>query len=188
MAYITYITEAIVCGTFNRNSADRSYMLFTKEAGMLYADARSVREERSKQRYALQDFSLVRVSLVKGKGNWKVGSIEVYKNYYLEAVNKEARGSVVNLFRLLRRFVGGEEATPDLFAYTVRALDEMTGEIENRPFVLITVQVQMLLYLGYVDTKQMPFSIRNIAPHDIKNHRLPAVEKRLVNYIHMRCR
>lgn len=56
MAYETYTTEALVCGTFNRNTADRSYLLFTREAGMLYADARSVREERSRQRYALRTF------------------------------------------------------------------------------------------------------------------------------------
>ena len=56
MAYVTYTTLALVCGTFDQKTSDRSYMLFTREAGMLFASARSVREERSKQRYASTRF------------------------------------------------------------------------------------------------------------------------------------
>ena len=132
MAYATYTTKALVCGTFNRNTADRSYLLFTREAGMLYADARSVREERSRQRYALQDFSLVRVSLVKGKQSWKVGSIEAQKNYYSLAVENETRGSVVSLFRLLRRFVNCEEAAPELFYYVTEAFYELSLNVSEQ--------------------------------------------------------
>src|SRR6056297_1890561 len=97
MAYVTYTTDALVCGTFDRNTADRSYRLFTRELGMLYADARSARKENSKQRQALQDFSLIRVSLVKGKGGWKIGSVTEVKNYYACAINQAARGSVVKV-------------------------------------------------------------------------------------------
>ena len=38
---------------------------------MVLAAARSVREEKSRQRYALQEFALVRVSLIKGKSGWR---------------------------------------------------------------------------------------------------------------------
>jgi recombinational DNA repair protein (RecF pathway) len=164
MAYQTYTTKAIVCGTFNRNTADRSYLLFTRDAGMLYADARSVREERSRQRYALQDFSLVRVSLVKGKRGWKIGSIEAQQNYYQQAVNKAARGSVVSVCRLLRRFVKGEWSDPVLFDYLVQALVELSGVIEERSFVEQVVQVQVLGLLGYVDAKKIPPVLTLSAP------------------------
>lgn len=164
MAYATYTTEALVCGTYNKNTADRSFLLFTREAGMLYADARSVREERSRQRYALQDFSLVRVSLVKGKTGWKIGSIEAKQNYYDDAVSKEARGDVVSLARLLRRFVKGEEASPDLFDYVVQSLEVLISCPEQRAFVSATIQVHVLASLGYVDQKTIPVSVRMIEP------------------------
>lgn len=167
MAYATYTTEALVCGTYDKNTADRSFLLFTREAGMLYAEARSVREERSRQRYALQDFSLVRVSLVKGKNGWKIGSIEAIKNYYHEAINKEARGDVVSLFRLLRRFMKGEEATPNLFDYAVSAFTVLVKDSEFRLFISTSVQVQILAYLGYVDTKFIPKEINQVAPKDL---------------------
>lgn len=185
MSYQTYTTKALVCGTFNRNTADRSYLLFTREAGMLYADARSVREERSRQRYALQDFSLVRVSLIKGKLGWKVGSIEAQKNYYHTAHDKEARGSVVSLFRLLRRFVKGEEAAPDLFDYVVSAFEELSKEIIERQFVLLAVKVHVLAVLGYVDKKIVPESIWSIQPQDIAGQYSEDVEHRVNNlYTH----
>ncbi|MEN9922458.1 MAG: hypothetical protein RL097_735 [Candidatus Parcubacteria bacterium] len=167
MAYETYTTEALVCGTFNRNTADRNFLLFTKEAGMLYADARSVREERSRQRYALQEFSLVRVSLIKGKYGWKIGSVEAVKNYYHEAISREARGSVVTLYRLLRRFVRGEEADKKMFAYVCAGLELVTNDVPNRKFVEMVLSVTLLSFLGYVDVQAIPAVIRECAPNQI---------------------
>jgi recombinational DNA repair protein (RecF pathway) len=167
MAYETYTTEALVCGTFNRNTADRNFLLFTKEAGMLYADARSVREERSRQRYALQEFSLVRVSLIKGKYGWKIGSVEAVKNYYHEAISREARGSVVTLYRLLRRFVRGEEADKKMFAYVCAGLELVTKDVPNRKFVEMVLSVTILSFLGYVDVQEIPAVIRECAPNQI---------------------
>lgn len=179
MAYATYTTKALVCGTFDRNTADRSYLLFTREAGMLYADARSVREERSRQRYALQDFSLIRVSLVKGKRGWKIGSIEARQNYYQDSVDKEARLSIVSLFRLLRRFVKGEEAAPEFFDYVVDSLTELAQEIKNRQFVTLAVQVRILSLLGYVDVKKVPESVQVLPPASMVNEYTADTEIRI---------
>jgi len=145
---------------------------------MLYADARSVREERSKQRSALQDFSLVKVSLVKGKGGWKVGSILPVKNYYYEAATQAARGSVVSVFRLLRRFYKGEEANVEIFDYVRQSLDVLLQDLEHRPFRQMVIQVNILADLGYVDNSQLlaelGFDAKN--PQDVaysdKNERL----------------
>lgn len=160
MAYATYTTDALVCGTFDKNTADRSYLLFTREAGMLYADARSVREERSKQRYALQDFSSVRVSLVKGKGGWRVGSIEPIENHYLLATDKAARGSVVSIVRFVRRFVGAEEANPAVFDAIQEALRALRSPVAARAAIERVVLVRVLVELGYVDEKRIPDAVR----------------------------
>jgi len=160
MAYATYTTEVLVCGTFDKNTADRSYLLFTREAGMVYADARSVREERSRQRYALQDFSSARVSLVKGKGGWRIGSIEPLENHYLLAVDKPARGSVVSIVRFLRRFAGAEEANPEVFDAIVAALRFVRTAVAHRDLLERIVMVRTLVELGYVDAKRIPEAVR----------------------------
>lgn len=179
MAYETYTTKALVCGTFDRNTADRSFLLFTREAGMLYADARSVREERSRQRYALQDFSLLRVSLVKGKRGWRVGSIEPLRNFYHEAIDKAARGSVVHICRLLRRFVKGEETQTRLFDYAIEALEVLQTDPSKRSFVELVISLEILGFLGYVDAAQLPLELQALAPSAIALHQTEKLHKRL---------
>jgi DNA repair protein RecO len=156
MAYQTYTTEAFVCGVFNRNTADRSCLLLTREAGMLFADVKSAREERSRQRYGLQEFSLVRLSLVRGKAGWRVGSTEALGNYYHQAVDQAARGSVVRLFRLVRRFYQGEEPHPELFDFLRQSLARLSGVVSARSHDELVAEVMLLVELGYVDRKRLP--------------------------------
>jgi recombinational DNA repair protein (RecF pathway) len=167
MVYATYTTDAIVCGTFARNTADASYLLFTRDAGMLYADAKSVREERSRQRYALQDFSLARVSLVKGKGGWRIGSIQSEANFYHQANDKTSRGQVVSLVRLLRRFLRGEEAHESLFDFVVTGLRLITTATPTEVHVTEMIQLRVLAELGYVDLNQLPKVMRDCAVADL---------------------
>jgi len=128
---------------------------------MLYADARSAREERSRQRYSLQDFTLVKVSLVKGKGGWKVGSIQALHNFYHDAIDQAARGSVVSVFRLLRRFFKGEEPAPELFDYTVQAIKKLSVDQLDRTFLQMLIQVHILAELGYVDNQLLPMTLQH---------------------------
>ena len=151
MSYQTYITEAIVCGSKNNMTSDKSYLLFTKDAGMLWATARSVRLEKSKQRYALQDFSIIRVSLVKGKGGWRIGSVEAVGNPFMEACSRRARGGVHSAMMLLRRLVHGEEANTNLYIDTVLALTCMSVAEESDIADLQDIFTLRLLHsLGYI--------------------------------------
>ncbi len=160
MAYATYTTRALVCGSVDRHTADRSFRLFTERAGMLFASARSVRSERSRQRYGLQDFSLVRTSLIKGKHGWRIGSVEPLGNFYHDASDKAARGSVVRVVRLLRRFVGGETPEPALFAYLTSALPALGQGMPTQADRELIVLVHCLQQLGYVSPEAVPEELR----------------------------
>ena len=151
MSYQVYTTEAIVCGSFNSGTADKSYLLFTRSAGMLYATARSVREERSRQRYALQDFSHITVSLVQGKSGWRIGSVDTKSNFFVTAESRELRGSVVRIIKYLRRYVQGEEAHFDLFDDVLTGLQVVSGgNVVNVMLYEQFFMVRMLHLLGYV--------------------------------------
>ena len=167
MAYATYTTDALVCGTFDRNTADRSYRLFIRELGMLYADARSVRLEKSRQRYGLTDFSLVRVSLVRGKAGWKIGSIEAKRNFYHEAASQAARGYVRDVVRVLRRFVAGEEPAPELFDEVVESLGVLASASEPAEFLYDAVVLRILLLLGYVSKSKVPEAVASGRPAEL---------------------
>ncbi len=129
---------------------------------MLYAEAKSVREERSKQRYALQEFSHIRVSLVKGKNSWKIGSVESVSNHFTTAISREARGSISTIYKSLRRFIQGEEAFPELFDFCLSALSELNTAITERALVELYCQAKILAFLGYVEDKKMPVVDTNL--------------------------
>ena len=148
MPYKVYITDALVCGHKNLNTSDKVYQLFTREAGMLWVTAQSVRMEKSKHRYALQDFSHIRVSLVRGKGGWRIVSSEVQDNLYYTTSNRYTRATVRNVLRLLRRVVRGEEAHAGLFDDVMHGFAHL-GVVADTP--LETVLMLRIMYaLGYV--------------------------------------
>ncbi len=152
MAHAMYITDAIVCGSYHHNTSDKTFLLFTREFGMLFATARSVREERSKQRTALQDFSVIRVSLVKGKSGWRIGSTEAHANPFMAAVSRPARAGITYLIKTMRRYVQGEQAMPRAFD----DLEATLAAIEASTDVHLITQwqqvyiIRLLYTLGYV--------------------------------------
>lgn len=151
MAYQTYTTEAIVCGSKPHNTSDRSFLLFTRDAGMVYATARSVREERSRQRYALQDFALIRVSLVRGKSGWRIGSVENETNAFSAARSRAARTGVLRVIKLLRQFVRGEDVQPGLYEDARHALVEICRTSETDAARISDIFTLRLLHkLGYI--------------------------------------
>lgn len=151
MAYATYTTEAIVCGSKDNMTSDKSYLLFTRDAGMLWASARSVRMEKSKQRYALQDFSIIRVSLVKGKGGWRIGSVAAISNPFMEASSRRARGGVHAVLKHVRRFIHGEQAHEEIYKDAVLALSCICVADETDIVDLQDIFTLRLLHnLGYI--------------------------------------
>lgn len=175
MSHKVYTTEAIVCGSRHSNTSDRSFLLFTREAGMLWASARSVREERSKQRYALQDFSIIRVSLVRGKSGWRIGSVEGIENVFSRSSNRETRGAVTRLIKLLRQFVHGEEPQPKLFDDLVRAIRLLLSSEQVDPNIVADLCTLRSLYLlGYISNQT---EFKNVLEEDWLSNPSPLSEK-----------
>lgn len=151
MSYQVYTTEAFVCGSTPSNTADKHFLLFTRDAGMVYATARSVREERSRQRYALQDFSHVQVSLIKGKAGWRIGSVEAFTNQFMNTSSRAVRGSILKLVRTLRRFVHGEEPHHMLYDEVkeqIAVLSDVT--LPERSYAELLARVRIMHHLGYI--------------------------------------
>ena len=151
MAYQTYTTPAVVCGSWPRNGADKTFLLFTRELGMLYATARSVREERSRQRYALQDCAIVRVSLVRGRSGWRIGSVIDVSHPILASAERSQRIAVVTLIRTVRRFMSGESPTPEVYDMIIRSIELLLHyKSKESEVYVICVQFWVLHALGYV--------------------------------------
>lgn len=148
MAYQTYITEAIVCGSSNSNTADRTLHLFTREAGMVVAQVKSMREERSKHRYALQDFSHARITLVRGKSGWKLTGAESFQNLYARTKTRDERAFLRNTVLLLRRVIQGEVQQSSIFDAVLEG-SYISAEVDPRRLEIILF-LKILHTLGYI--------------------------------------
>ena len=94
--YQKYHTEALILGNREMSEADRVVALFTRDFGLVHARASAIRSERSKMRYAVQDYARARVSLVKGKRGWRLAGVHgEEKNDYLFAVLTEAHNTLI---------------------------------------------------------------------------------------------
>ena len=170
MVYQTYTTTAIVCGSWPRNGADKIFLLFTRELGMLYATARSVREERSRQRYALQECASVRVSLVRGRLGWRIGSVIDISHPVLSAKDRQRRIAIVRLLRTVRRFLPGESPVPNVFDTITHALEHLvqTNDVQAEVFTVCT-QFKVLYELGYIAPTAIQQTFLTMPPDEIQN-------------------
>ncbi len=146
--YQKYQTDALVLGSRELGESDRTYMLFTREFGLVRARASAVRTEKSKMRYALQNYSLANVSLIRGKRGWRAAGARantgVTNLHDVKAVRAFARAS-----ELVMRLVGGEEKNEYLYetlvgAYRALLRGEQTESIE------ILCVARVLYSLGYL--------------------------------------
>ena len=145
-----YTTDAIVCGGRSRNTTDRIVWLFTREAGMVPAIAKGVREEKSKLRYALQDFSLTNVSLVRGRHDWRITGADAEANLYYHLDSRDMRATVMRVLQMLRRILPGEEAHPRLFDLVTDGLRTCAAaECSDELFEQV-LTLRVLYALGYI--------------------------------------
>lgn len=154
MAYKTYTTDAMVCGSRMRNTSDRVIWLFTREAGMVVATAKSIREERSKLRFALQDFSRAQVTFVRGKHDWRIVGAEATNNMYYRTDDRGVRGMMMRTVRLLRRLLHGEEPHADLFDMVSEAFESFDEETTDTELFEAILTLRILHLLGYVAPKK----------------------------------
>jgi DNA repair protein RecO len=156
--YQKYSTEALVLGSRESGESDRFYSLFTKDFGLVRARATAVRHERSRMRYALQNYSRANVSLVKGKRGWRVAGATSLST----AMQKDSKGlsAFARIAELTNRLVAGEEESPYIFA----ALSEahaalMRGANGTTATIEIVCVARMLFALGYISDEALQTAI-----------------------------
>ncbi len=118
--YHLYYTDAIVLGAAPSGEGSKTISLFTRELGLITATAQSVREERSKLRYGLQDFSYSHITLVRGKEYWRITGAECVE--HLLSGSLEPERMIGRVCRLLRRLLAGEEKNEPLFCAVLEGL------------------------------------------------------------------
>lgn len=152
-----YHTEGIILGSRNFGEAGKVYSIFTRDLGMITASATGVRKMSSKLRFILQNFSYVKIDLVRGKDFWRLTSGT--KTAELQNICKRAGALaiILNISRLLKRLLPGEDANPALFTDLIKGfsiLEKLNTEEELRNIEMVVV-LRILHNLGYIGKNKM---------------------------------
>ena len=148
--YAIYQTEAFILESRSRREADRTFSLYTEEFGMITATAVAVRKMESKLRPHLCDFSLVSVSLVRGKNQWRMVSARRKGN--LPDFKSPCGKAFVRASLLVTRLVRGERLDPKLFTILKSAYAILCEDVPIDPLAFeIGLVLKILHELGYID-------------------------------------
>jgi DNA repair protein RecO len=147
-----YTTRAFIIRSFPLGEANKGYLFFTKDLGLVRASAQGVRLVKSKLKGHLGVFSYVEISLVKGKEIWRITNVETIKQNPFSK-NLEKLGVVKNIFSLLIRLIHGEDKNENLFEavesfYVFLSEEEISGEKLKNIEVILALRV--LYNLGYL--------------------------------------
>lgn len=152
--YQKYQTEAIVLRSYERGEADRVFALYTHEFGLLWARASAVRREGSKMRYALQNYSIANISLVRGTGGWRVAGARAVSN--VDAANTSGLSALARIGKLVERLVRGEEKNEYLFTTLTEAHGALRTEAkENLGAIELLCVARVLYTLGYISAEAL---------------------------------
>ena len=165
--YEKYHTDALVLSIRDRGEADRVIALYTKDFGLTYARASSVRRERSRMRYALQSYARAHVSLIRGKRGWRVGGAIAQSQ-----CTRGAKGMAVlaRVTELVIRLVRGEEKNEYLFAALAEAHSALQKAREDAvPTIEIVCVARVLYALGYLSAEAQAATIFAHTAYSLEN-------------------
>ena len=150
MAYHIYTSAAWVLSQKPLREADREYLLLTRELGLLRASATGVRRSTSKLRGALEPYSIVEVSLVKGRERWRLTSASLGRSLASE-LDKPHLQAFARVANLLERLIAGEEKHPAVYDIVFRAATEALGVPDTDTELIEIYMVALILpELGYL--------------------------------------
>ncbi len=162
MAHTTHTTDAIVLSSVEGRDADKLFWLLTDEIGLIAASARSVREEGSKLRYALQDLALIRASVVRGKAGWKLIGAELQRAY--TPLSGEAQRAYGRLAALVRRLTPPDEHCPRIHDTLLQVREALHASPAHVPEFELLAVARILDELGYLAASTATATLVSDAP------------------------
>ena len=158
--YQKYQTDALVLGSRESGENDRVFVLFTREFGLVRARASAVRAEKSRMRYALQNYSRANAALVRGKRGWRLAGALPVKS---AVGDRRGVAAFARISELTVRLVHGEEKNDYLFAALTEAHDCLMQEKCEAFGTIEIVCVARILYtLGYLSEEALSTALLRI--------------------------
>lgn len=150
--YQKYHTEALVLGSRETGESDRTVTLFTRDFGLVRARASAIRSEKSKMRYALQNYTYANVSLVRGKNGWRAAGATALLT---AQGTPQAIAAFARIAELAMRFVGVDENNEYIFLTLMEAHEALNDTPDAYPTIEIMCVARILYSLGYISAEAL---------------------------------
>lgn len=151
--YQKYQTDALVLKSYEQGEADKSFVLYTRDFGLVRARASAVRTERSKMRYALQNYACAKAALVRGKRGWRLAGAAAVKS---TGGDIRGVGAFARISELVLRLVQGEGHNEYLYAALSEAHDAlMRRDCPAWATIEIVCVARVLYSLGYLSAEAL---------------------------------
>lgn len=155
-----YSVDSFVLGGFPQGEASRFVWLLSVEFGLVLALAQNIRARESKLRYALQDFSRSRVTLVRGREYFRVTGAEGAVHVWSERQHRSrevSRRLLGHLFSTIRRLVPAAGEGERLFAIVEETAQLCTAELSDKELRALEAisQARVLHVLGYLQDRDV---------------------------------
>lgn len=150
MSHTIYNTEAFIVSSRNSGESDKTFKIFTKDFGVIWAKASGIRKIESRLRFFVQDFKYAEVSLVKGRNYWRLTSAQPI--HELNSVKSLTTPSRTRSLKLIEKLAPLEEPLENLFsdlvlAYEFTSKNRASGEVVESLEALLALKI--LYALGY---------------------------------------
>ena len=192
MAIEKYTTEAFVLRSYEQGEHDLVYKLWTRDFGIIFAVAKSIRKINAKLRSLVKKNDFLVVTLVKGRDVWRlVGAEELKENssliesktWYLEA--KKIISEAIN------KFIEEKKTYKKLFDKIKNIFIEKNeiGILEINKFRIL-IYYLVLVDTGYADARIIgvkdleeykKFTIKDFYTHFVLNER--EVKEHILNVL-----
>ncbi len=153
-----HTTHAFILVAYPHGEANHVFRLFTREYGLLYVHGQGVRGIGNRNRYALRTHRAVQVTLVRGRGVWRLTSAQAVHG-----------GSPLEWRRVLM-LVGGLVAEEDHLPHVFDLLHEsrevfshIDDTVERRALEALTA-LRALALLGYVGDSSVEDALDHTIP------------------------
>lgn len=153
-----YHTHGFIVSSRNSGEANKMLTVYTREMGLVRAMCQGVRLSKSKLRFALQDFSYVKVDLVRGKDIWRVTTAVNISSFPFARSDKQSLLLIARISKLLERVCDGEEASEKIFDDFVQALyllDDSNIPTHTREALELHLVLRIMDSLGYIGDSEM---------------------------------
>jgi DNA repair protein RecO len=152
MSYHIYTTPGIILKRTPFGEANILLHILTRDLGLIMASARSARLSVSKLRSALQEYTDVSVSCIKGKNGWKVTNVIESGSFYFQ-YPEHSHLSMARVTSVLLQMITGESPHSEIYESVKSGFEFLKSVPEKETVDFETLAVLRILHqLGYVAT------------------------------------